>query len=169
MGLLKLGSVPLRFTSIAKHYQPLIGALAVQESLVLDIGVVEKSGNFVGSVIHLPSNILVKHSSKTAEKAISLCLQDLSIQISKLQWFCTQVSDGVITKLSINGLFDFSCSGLCVVAFEELLDEQSILLSSTHQFSHNNQKYSGYICNSNSYQKLIEAILSNPEFELLYC
>jgi len=27
MGLLKLGSVPLRYTSLAKHYQPLIGAL----------------------------------------------------------------------------------------------------------------------------------------------
>ncbi len=136
---------------------------------MLDIGVVEKSGNFVGSVIHLPSNTLVKNSSKTAEKAISLCLRDLSIQISKLQWFYTQVSDGVITKLSINGLFDFSSSGFCVVAFEEFLDDQSIILSSLHQFSFNNQKYSGYICNSNSYQKLIEAILSNPEFELSYC
>ncbi|MEM5479763.1 hypothetical protein WNY97_08005 [Pseudoalteromonas fuliginea] len=136
---------------------------------MLDIGVVEKSGNFVGSVIHLPSNTLVKNSSKTAEKAIYLCLRDLSSQISKLQWFYTQVSDGVITKLSINGLFDFSSVGFCVVAFEEFLDDESIILSSLHQFSFNNQKYSGYICNSNSYQKLIEAILSNPEFELSYC
>ncbi len=29
MGLLTLGSVPLRFTSVAKHYQPLMQALAV--------------------------------------------------------------------------------------------------------------------------------------------
>ncbi len=29
MGLLTLGSVPLRFTSVAKHYQPLMRALAV--------------------------------------------------------------------------------------------------------------------------------------------
>jgi hypothetical protein len=148
---------------------PLNGALAVQESLVLEIGVEEKSGNFVGSVIHLPSNTLVKNSSKTAEKAISLCLRDLSIQISKRQWFYTQVSEGVITKLSINGLFDFSSYGFCLVAFEEFLDDQSIKLSSLHQFSYNNQKYSGYICDSNSYQKLIEAILSKPEFELSYC
>ncbi|MCL1099511.1 hypothetical protein, partial [Shewanella gelidii] len=30
-GLLKLGSVSLRYTSLAKHYQPLIGALYVME------------------------------------------------------------------------------------------------------------------------------------------
>jgi len=136
---------------------------------VLEIGVEEKSGNFIGSVIHLPSNVLVKNSSKTAEQAISLCLRDLSNQLSKLQWFYIQISDGVITKLSINGLFDFSASGVSVVSFEDFLESQSIKLTSLHQFSFNNANYSGYICSPNSYQKLIEAILSNSEFELSYC
>lgn len=148
---------------------PLGKALAVQESSVLEIGVEEKSGNFIGSVIHLPSNALVKSSSKTAEKAVSLCLRDLSNQLSKLQWFYTQVSEGVITELSINGLFNFSCSAVSLTSFEEYLDSQKIVLSSLHQFSFNNKNYSGYVCNPNRYQKLIESILNNSEFELSYC
>ncbi|RYV01549.1 hypothetical protein SOPP22_14290 [Shewanella sp. OPT22] len=136
---------------------------------MLDIGVEESSGNFVGSVTHLPSNVLAKSSSKTAEKAISLCLRDLSSQLSKIQWFYIQVSEGVITELSINGLFNFSCSAVSITSFEEYLDSQNVMLSSLHQFSFNNKNYSGYVCKTNSYQKLIESILNNSEFELSCC
>jgi hypothetical protein len=143
--------------------------LAVQEGSVLDIGVVEKSGNFVGSVLHLPSNVLVKSSSATAEKAVALCLRDLNNQISKLNWFWIHISDGDIIKLSINGHFNFACTGTTVISFEKYLDDSSILLSSLHQFNFNGKRHSGYVCNPNSYQKLLEVILNHSEFELLYC
>jgi hypothetical protein len=154
---------------LTNYYLPLSGALAVQENSVLDFGVVEKSGSFVGSVIHLPSSVLIKHSAKTAEKAISLCLRDLNDQISKLKWFYTEYSDGLIVKLSINGHFNFSCSGITVVAFEKYLESFSIQLLSLHQFSFNDKNYSGYVCNPKSHQQFIEAIINNDKFELMYC
>jgi len=136
---------------------------------VLEIGVIEKSGDFVGSVIHLPSNTLIKKSARSADEAISQCLGDINSEISKLEWFYIQTQKGNISFLSINEHFNFSCENLSVVTFEECLDKANILICSHHQFSFNNKKYSGYVFKAEHFQLLLEVIVNNEEFELKYC
>ena len=70
MGLLKLGSVSLRFTSIAKHYQPLIGALYAMESLVFKDDLPELCSEVHTSLI---SEGLDKFASQLSTLKIKSC------------------------------------------------------------------------------------------------
>lgn len=130
---------------------------------MLDMGIVEKSGNFIGTVLHLPSNTLVKRSSRTADHALFVCFRELEKQLAELHWFCITVSDGLITDIMINGLFEFSCSDFTIVEFEDYLDSKNILLDSLHQFNYQQIRHVGYVCNRKNYERFLENILSHDK------
>ena len=94
-GLLKLGSVPLCYTSLAKHYQPLIGALCLLRYGVSKLKDVVIDILFVGLLI-IP--LALNFSATITEKFISIF--DKSIAKSNSYLLSLPISVYLIYEMS---------------------------------------------------------------------
>jgi len=108
---------------------------------MIDIGIEEKSNSVVATAIHLPTNVLKKNSSKTAEKSIAICISDINNEIRNLDWLCCELKNGQVISIDFSGYFKFKSSGISYLALESVSDRTLSEPTSLHQFTDEECRY----------------------------
>lgn len=102
---------------------------------MFDIGIDVKSNCVVATVMHLPTNILKKNSSKTAEQSIAICVSDIHKELRDLDWLCCEVVNGQVASIDFSGCFKAKSTGISYVVLESIVDRTLSKINSLHQFS----------------------------------
>jgi len=108
---------------------------------MFDIGIDERSNCVVATVLHMPTNILKKNSSKTAERSIAICISDIHKELRDLDWLCCGVINGQVASIDFSGCFKAKSTGISYMILEEIVDRTLGVPSSLHQFSDGGSRY----------------------------
>jgi hypothetical protein len=108
---------------------------------MFDIGIDKKSNSVVATVLHLPTNILKKNSSKTAERSIATCISDIHKELRDIDWLCCEVKNGQVTSIDFSGCFKAKSTGISYKVLEAIADSTLSEPNSLHQFTDNDCRF----------------------------
>ena len=136
---------------------------------MLEFGAEDKGKSVVVSVLHLPTNTLVKHSSQSEEKAFGLCIRDINDTIQNLNWVITKDKGENVELINFNGFLSLKSIDLKQIKFENWLDGEVKIMPSAHRFEYENNTYTTYSLEKNiKINTLFESllILKDVDFEV---
>lgn len=137
---------------------------------MLEIGLVEKSGNHIANVHHLSSGTLKKASASTAEKALSVCFDDLLSELNQKYWLCITDESGSNATIGFCDVFKLSGSGLGHNEVDELLESSGCKIESIHRFNANEGTCTSYVLNGLSgVRVLLEKLFLIEGVDVEYC
>ncbi|WP_220718577.1 hypothetical protein [Agarivorans litoreus] len=108
---------------------------------MIDIGIEEKGNCVVASALHLPTNVLKKNSSKTAEKSIAICISDINKEIRDIDWLCCELKDDQVASIDFSGFLKFQTTGINLSVLEAIVDRTLSEPISLHQFTDDERRY----------------------------
>lgn len=124
----------------------------------------------IASVLHLPSNIMVKHSSQTEEKAFALCISDINEKIKELTWLTTKDKNEDIEQINFNGLISVQSQSLTQANFQTWLDSTIKYIPTIHRFKFENSIYTSYCFNEKiNTRKILESLFLIKNVDFQFC
>ena len=108
---------------------------------MFDIGIEEISNCVIATVLHLPTNVWKKNSSKTAERSIAICVSDIHKELRDLDWLCCKVINGQVTSIDFSGYFKAKFTGINYVVLEAIVDRTLREPNMLHQFSDGDSRF----------------------------
>ncbi|WP_251359672.1 hypothetical protein [Kangiella sp. TOML190] len=128
---------------------------------MLLIALEEKNSNFVGTVLHKATNKREKQSSKSAEKAIATCFTRIDDFLFNRRYIILYFENGVLTKLIVNGLYEFTLNNVTVEEIESMLDEVKLDVLSVHAFKESKTKCYSYDLGRQDLTRLYELFIKS--------